>query len=149
MGADQLLMFDDAASGSGEPVAVDQVRRACGRDWTAHIAVNYWAEHDDEYGDWNKTLVVGRSYMVGSHVPMERFLKTHGSRLAPWQKLAYRWALQHPDEKLCLANRRQTRVWEVYRRGQYIEFSLPYHYMGGEHQYVTRDGKIKVHVNAD
>ena len=101
-------------------------------------------EHD-EWGDWDKAVQLGRDYMVGSRVPMGKFLCSHRSRLNAWQQVASVWAQQHPDKLLVLDSRRRT--WHVYKRGQYVSFRLPFHDAGGERTYISRDGHHKIHVD--
>ena len=39
--------------------------------------------------------------------------------------------------------------WDVHKRGEYVEFRLPDHYMGGERSCIGRDCYCKVHVDED
>lgn len=106
-----------------------------------------WHLKPGEYGFWNKIIECGRSYMVGTGTPMKEYLSSHSSPLSKWQKLAYDWAIQNPG--LILEVETKTHDWQVYLRGEYVEFALPHQDRGGERHYVTRDGKNKVLVNVD
>jgi hypothetical protein len=41
------------------------------------------------------------------------------------------------------------RSWIIYKRGAYVEFRLPYHDMGGERSYISRDRYSKIHIDED
>jgi hypothetical protein len=43
-----------------------------------------WVKAGDEWLSWEKTLALGRDYMVGSEVTMSEFLRSHRSRLNAW-----------------------------------------------------------------
>ena len=103
----------------------------------------------DDYADWQKTLEAGRSYMVGTEVPMEKYIRTHRSALTSWQQIAYWWVRQNPYWKLQVDTGGGAYEWEVYVRGQYVTFALPHQDHGGERHYVTRDGRTKILVNVD
>jgi hypothetical protein len=106
-----------------------------------------WHLKPGEYGFWEKMMECGRSYMVGTGTPMKEYLRSHSSPLSKWQKLAYDWALQNPNSILEVETK--THDWQVYLRGEYVEFALPHQERGGEKHYVTRDGKTNVLVNVD
>lgn len=106
-----------------------------------------WVPDTDEYGSWNKMLECGRSYMVGRDVPMSTFIRSHRTRLQAWQRLAFAFCKQHPKLQLHLIS--PSREWSVYVRGEYVEYNLPHHDMGGENTYVSVDGRYKVHINRD
>lgn len=106
-----------------------------------------WYQNQTEYWFWDRTIEAGKSYMVGDKISMTKFLKSHSSPLCAWQKLAYQWAIENPDQILHVENR--THEWRVFLHGEYVEFELPYHEKGGERNYVTRSGKTKVLVNVD
>lgn len=82
-----------------------------------------------------------------THGVMSDSSNKHRSRLNAWQRLAFAWCQQHPDRLLMLVGKH--RSWDVYRRGEYVEFRLPYHDMGGERSYISRDGYWKIHVDED
>lgn len=114
----------------------------------AHKAkTSEWHLKPGEYGFWDKIIECGRSYMVGTGTPMKEYLSSHSSSLSRWQKLAYDWALQNPGSILEVETK--THDWQVYLRGEYVEFALPHQERGGEKHYVTRDGQKKVLVNVD
>ena len=66
---------------------------------------------------------------------------------ARWCEYNYGGGQQHLNRLLMLV--RVGRSWGVYRWGEYIEFRLPYHDMGGERSYISRDGYCKIHVDED
>jgi coproporphyrinogen III oxidase len=39
--------------------------------------------------------------------------------------------------------------WAIYRRGKYVNFSLPHQDAGGERDYISRDGRKRVLINID
>jgi len=96
---------------------------------------------------WEKMLECGRSYMVGSSVPMGEFIKRHKSSLTDWQKLAYAWAVENPLWRLQVET--PGREWEINTEGEYIVFALPHQDAGGERHYITNNGRSKVLVNVD
>jgi hypothetical protein len=104
---------------------------------------------DPEFGPWEKVLDSGRSYLVGSNTPMPEYLRRHSSLLTTWQKHAYQWCLAKQSCCLVLESRPLRRMYEVKKRGQYVEIGLPHHDWGGEKHWVTRDGRLKVLVNVD
>ena len=123
--------------------------------WDACHAAGYYATigttRPDELsgGDnaWSEIIDIGRSYMVGRQVTIEDFLKSHTSIMRGWYRLAFAYCMNHPLVKLAIENDR--RHYRVYRRGEYVIFSLPYHDHGGEYDWVSRDGETKVLVNVD
>lgn len=78
---------------------------------------------------------------------MSRFLKRYSLPLSSWQRMAYDFAIQNPMLVLHVETDRYE--WNVYLRGEYVEFRLPYHDKGGEKSYVTRTGRTKVQVDDD
>lgn len=78
---------------------------------------------------------------------MSQFLKRYSSPLSNWQRMAYDFAIQNPMLVLHVETDRYE--WNVYLRGEYVEFRLPYHDKGGEKSYVTRTGRTKVQVDDD
>lgn len=106
-----------------------------------------WHLKPGEYGFWSKIIECGRSYMVGTGTPMKEYLRSHSSPLSKWQKAAFDWVLQNPTSILEVNTK--THHWQVYLRGEYVEFALPHQDHGGEKHYVTKDGKSKVLINVD
>ncbi len=104
---------------------------------------------DPEYGSWPKVLACGRSYMVGTDVSMFEFLRRHSSSLTKWQKQAFHWCLANPSVCLEFESRPLRRKYQVKKRGEYVEISLPHHEWGGERSWISRDGKRKVLINVD
>lgn len=101
----------------------------------------------DEPYTWEKMLECGRSYMVGSQVPMTQFIQSHRSALTDWQQVAYAWAVANPMWRLCVDA--PGNEWEVSTEGEYVVFALPHQDAGGERHYVSNNGKSKVLVNVD
>ncbi len=104
---------------------------------------------DPSYGDWDKAIDGGRSYLVGSAVSIRQFLRTHTSALTEWQRMAYRWCLANSSLSLVFEARRQRRIYQVMKRSDYVEIGLPHQEYGGEKHWISRDGKTKVLVNVD
>jgi hypothetical protein len=114
----------------------------------ANILKNeYHTMVDDRFRSWDACIESGKGYLVGSDVPTKDFLRSHTSRLCPWQKLAYLWAKQHPAEKMILDGKRYS--WSIQARGEYVDFSLPHHDKGGEKGWISCDGRTRVLVNVD
>jgi hypothetical protein len=115
-------------------------------------ARNPYADVVDEFDTFESNVEAGKNYLVGRDVATEDFLKTHTSSCSDWQVLAHAWALAHPESMLIIetAGRRKF-SWQVYKRGNYVEFGLPHHGEGGEKHYVSRADKPtrKVLVNVD
>ncbi len=101
----------------------------------------------DPAGTWTDALECGRSYLVGESVPMSRFMQTHRSRLVDWQKVAFAWCRANPSQMLIMEDGKQD--WQIYARGDHVEFVLPYHDAGGERAYITKDGRSKILINVD
>lgn len=99
------------------------------------------------YQQWEEILEAGRSYMVGSEIPMTAYVRSHTSRLTCWQQLAYEYCKANPGDRLVVENNRFT--YHVCARGEYVEFGLPYHDSGGEKHWVSNNGKSRVLVNVD
>jgi hypothetical protein len=109
---------------------------------------NYYPNGEDpKYGDWDKALESGRSYLVGESTPMNQFLKNHTSALNWWQQMAYAWCIANPSKKLVLVSKKFE--WSIYKRGGYVEFGLPHQDKGGEKHWISQNGKTRVLVNVD
>jgi hypothetical protein len=83
---------------------------------------------------------------------LKQFLRTHTSDLNDWQQAAYPIAWHYPDVQVIVNTGRygpRRYDWVVYRRGEYINFSLPHHDAGGERDYISRDGRTRVLINID
>jgi hypothetical protein len=111
------------------------------------VRPNSYSVMDDPYGKWEKALECGKSYMVGDGQDMLTFIKGHRSALTAWQKIAYAWACENPAWKVDVTVDRNE--WSIYRRGEYVDFSLPHQDAGGEKTYITRDGRTKILINVD
>ena len=104
---------------------------------------------DLHYGDWNSALEAGRNYLVGRDVSLTEFVRTHRSSLNDWQRLAYQWCLANPSQALVLRARNGRLIYEIKKRGDYVEIGLPHHDHGGEKHWISRDGRTKVLINVD
>lgn len=100
-----------------------------------------------EYDTWDAAIALGKGYMVGDRMTTDQYLRNNTRSLNRWQKLAYVWALANPKLKLILQTQR--REWHVRVRGDHVEFSLPHHGLGGEQDWISRDGKTFVLVSTD
>jgi len=100
-----------------------------------------------EVFQYEDTLRMGRSYLVGASVPMDQFVKRHRSSLTDWQKAAYTWAVENPLWRLMVDT--PGKEWEVSVEGDYVVLALPHQDKGGERHYVTNNGRSKVLVNVD
>ena len=108
-------------------------------NWTTRADVGYYT--------WAEIIAIGKSYMIGHDKTDAEYLRTHTSRLTDWQKIAFDWCHLHPTEQLKVEY--TGKIWRIYKRGDHVEFELPYHGYGGENAYATRDGLTKVHINND
>ncbi|GGG86834.1 hypothetical protein [Edaphobacter dinghuensis] len=104
---------------------------------------------DPKFGEWEKALNCGRSYLAGSDTPMKEFLRRHMSSLTNWQKHAYQWCLANPSRCLVLVSPQLKRHYVIKKRGEYVEIGLPHHEWGGERHWITKGGSRKVLVNVD
>jgi hypothetical protein len=104
---------------------------------------------EPKYGSWQVALESGRSYLVGSSVPLREFVRKHSTALTRWQRVAYAWCVANPDQCLVLNSRPLRRIYEIKKRGEYIEIGLPHHDHGGEKHWISKDGKTKTLVNVD
>ena len=118
--------------------------------YTVRQKGNEYADGEDPVcGAWDKALESGRSYLVGSAASMRQFLRTHTSALTAWQRMAYRWCLANPSLSLVFEARHQRRIYEILKRGEYVQIGLPHQEHGGERHWISRDGRTKVLVNVD
>lgn len=125
-----------------------------GLRYEVYTGKNPYADYkDDQWRTWDAIIASGKSYMVGDQVPTEQFLRTHRRALNGWQRIAFKWCMLHPEQQLELRSRRDQgfakRIYEVKRRGEYVEISLPHHGAGGEKHWVTKDGRSKILINVD
>ena len=109
----------------------------------------YESGEDPKHGNWEVALESGRSYLVGSGVSLREFVRKHSSALSGWQRVAYAWCVANPDQCLVLNSRSPRRIYEIKKRGEYVEIGLPHHEHGGEKHWISRDGKTKTLVNVD
>jgi hypothetical protein len=109
----------------------------------------YTNGEDANFGTWEQALDIGRSYLVGSSVPMGEFLRVHTSSLNEWQRMAYDWCLANPSRLLVLTSTTSPLIYHICKRGEYVEIGLPHHSHGGEKYWVSRTGKTKVLINVD
>jgi hypothetical protein len=131
-------------------IVVDTCRAAGYRDISTcpnQYATADWKENHGEYDTWAASLQIGRSYLVGSKVPMCQFISNHKSRMPDWQQIAYLWCLANPHKKLLVQNGRKD--WSIGVRGEYVELGLPHHDAGGERHWISQDGRTKILVNVD
>jgi hypothetical protein len=139
------------------PPGADRIRKCLDRKLASKLfrysvrqRDNHYVDGEDPaYGAWTKALECGRSYMAGDTVSIAQFLRTHQSGLTDWQRIAFLWCVANPSLALTLSSQRPRRVYEIRKRGEYVEISLPHHDAGGERLWITRDGKTKVLVNVD
>lgn len=113
----------------------------------SHQVNAYHEMKDDKYRSWDQSIETGHSYLVGDRMTREQFLTSHTSRLSPWMQHAFHWCVMNPEKCLRLDGARLE--WRVYARGEYVNFSLPYHDHGGEKDWISVDGKTKVLINVD
>lgn len=142
--------------------------------WEREVKTNYWLVRDvygsssfsprsrcmvtcrdkapniayyQSYTGWDESVRMGRDYMVGSGVSIPTFMKTHARSMQLWQRFAYIWAMANPDKILEVESSRFE--WQIYLRGEYVEFVLPHHDRGGEKAFISRTGKTMIWVNND
>lgn len=124
------------------PVTIWEIRVLAGFTYFPTIATNYYHEKPQHAGNWNENIESGKNYMVGRETPMSKFLADYRRPMSRWQKLAYAWAIENPDKMLILENDRY--CWQVYKRGDFVEFGLPHHGKGGEKHWMSRTGKTMI-----
>lgn len=107
----------------------------------------WWKDGDPKYNTWDGIIESGRDYLFGSDCSMEKFLKRSSSNMPEWMQIAVAICNEHPEAQFNVRNGRQE--YRIYKRGEYVQVSLPYHDAGGEYDWVTRDGKRRVQVNQD
>ena len=126
------------------------VRELYGRMFSdVHVFSRSKGDHPfyNTHTGWNESIESGKSLMVGKDVPTTQFMKGFSRPMQPWQKAAFIWAKNNPDMILEVESNRY--AWQVYVRGEYVEFVLPHHDKGGERAYISRTGKTMVLVNVD
>ena len=104
-------------------------------------------DRPDPWATWEAALADGQSYLCGSSVSREAFLRLYRRPLLDWMIPAYAWAAEDKWSR-CLPGRRHF-SWHVYQRGEYVSFKLPFHDSGGEKEYISRDGMSRLKVNDD
>ena len=105
-----------------------------------------------KYRTWQGILEAGRSYLVGSHVLMRDYLRSHTSQCLPWQRVACRFCWEYHDLQFNVRIERPQFDYDVYWRGDYVEIALPHHGWGGEKNWVVNPSgefRRKVLVNVD
>jgi hypothetical protein len=118
--------------------------------YTVRLRDNEYRNGDDpKYGLWSKALECGRSYLVGNDVPMSKFVREHSSSLTTWQRQAFQWCLANPSSCLEFESKPLRRIYEIKKRGEYVQIGLPHHDWGGERLWISRDGRRKVLINVD
>lgn len=111
-----------------------------------HAEPNEYFNKPDEYGVLAKQLMAGKSYLMGDG-KMTTYVRQYTKRMNEWQHLAYFWAVQNPSERLILLNDRW--LWRVFKRTEFVEFSLPSQDRGGEKNYVSTNGTTMILTNED
>lgn len=101
----------------------------------------------DDFEKFENMLAAGKSYLYGENMPMEGYLKKAKSSLTEWQKFAFEFCINNPSITLHFSFFKTE--WKVYKRGEYVNFSLPFHDKGGEKDYVSLNGKTKYLINVD
>jgi len=90
----------------------------------------------------------GRSYLVGDSQDTETFIRRHRSPVPSWLQSACWLAYNEPGKRVDLNSRRLH--FSVYRRGEYVNISLPHHDKGGEKDWITMHPfHTRVLVNVD
>ena len=145
---DRTIWSPPNEKGSRECINFQLMHQPCSY-MIAQQANEYRNGEDPHYGDWNRALEAGRNYLVGRDVSLTEFARTHRSSLNDWQRLAYQWCLANPSQALVLRARNGRLIYEIKKRGDYVEIGLPHHDHGGEKHWISRDGKTKVLINVD
>lgn len=104
----------------------------------------------DQYNTWDACVTSGRDYLVGAQMDLKQFLRTHTSTLNEWQRAAYKLAWNYPHVQVMVNTGEygpRKYEWVVYRRGEYVDFSLPHQDAGGERDYISRDGRRRILIN--
>jgi hypothetical protein len=140
-----------ALPASSAPVRLEDIERLA-RSYQVLVLAKpnvYGPSRDrpDPWATWEAALADGQSYLCGSSVSREAFLRVYRRPLLDWMVPAYAWARQNPDRVLTLFSRHFS--WHVYQRGEYVSFKLPFHDSGGEKEYISRDGVSRIKVNDD
>lgn len=118
--------------------------------YTVRETYNHFRNGEDpDYGSWLKAVESGRSYMVGASAPLARYVHTHSSSLTTWQSHAFQWCCANPSRCLVFTSRVPRRIYEIRKRGEYVEIVLPHYDAGGEKLWITRDGKRKLLIVVD
>lgn len=98
--------------------------------------------------EYDAALQSGKSYLVGDEWPMSEFLASYRNRCKTWQTAiaAFCWDNQRTTVEVDQENY----YWKFYRRGEYVEFALPYHDKGGERNWIAKPPfDFRVLVNMD
>jgi len=140
-----------APPASSAPVRLEDIERLA-RSYQVLVLAEpnvYGPSRDrpDPWSTWEAALADGQSYLCGSSVSREAFLRLYRRPLLDWMVPAYAWARQNPDRVLTLYSHPFS--WHVYQRGEYVSFKLPFHDSGGEKEYISRDGVSRIKVNDD
>ena len=140
-----------APSGPLAPVGLEDIERLA-RSYQISVLTEpnvYGTSRDrpDPWSTWEAALADGQSYLCGSAVSREAFLRLYRRPRLDWMIPAYAWARQNPDRVLTLYSRHFS--WHVYQRGEYVSLKLPFHDSGCEKEYISRDGVSRIKVNDD
>lgn len=102
----------------------------------------------DQFRRWDHSIECGRDYLCGNDYPMDRFLAEQTTSIQSYMIPVVLFCWDNPlvlIQFMTLGHRE----YAIYRRGEYIVISLPYHDCGGEKDWITRDFKTKVLINVD
>lgn len=113
----------------------------------------YKTKDDPVIAQWfslQKTLEVGRDYLVGSTWSMPAFVRRHRSRSTSWQQTACQICWQHPEISIRVEIPFPALGYVICWRGEYVQIGLPYQTRGGEKHWVCAPPfKTKILVNVD
>lgn len=102
---------------------------------------------------YEESLTLGRNYMVGNHVPLRSFRKSHRTYIKKdhWLQFAVEAAFENPDSKIHVVLPRFEYEINARGDGSFVEIRLPHHGKGGEKSWIVHctNKRSKILVDVD
>ena len=105
--------------------------------FTISILYNSYFKLIDQWCKFEEALKSGLDYLG----------RQPKSKVNPMLKPFVDYCFKNPDIRICIETK--NRDYEIYKRGEFVNISLPHHCRGGEKDWITKDGITQYLVNVD